>query len=78
MQSSEDSAGAVALLIRPALLTVSACVRNRLETSAVSHLQCLYIRTNLDDDTGTLVASAFCAKVGHLSKTPISLHEMKI
>lgn len=78
MEACEDSVCAIAFLISSALLAVSTRVRDWLKTSTLSHFQCLDVGANLDDNTSTLVTRAFCAKVGHISNTPIGLHEVNV
>jgi hypothetical protein len=78
VEPCEDSVRAIAFLISSALLTVSTRVRDWLETSTLSHFQCLDVGANLDDNTSTLVTCAFCAKIGHQSNTPIGLHEVNV
>lgn len=65
MEASKDDFGTVALLVRAAQIALSTCVRNGLEACSLTNLEVLDLVAHFDDNTGTFVASANCAMLGH-------------
>jgi hypothetical protein len=63
MQTSEDSARAIALLIRATVLAHSAGVLDRLEAGAHARLEAFAALTNFDNDACAFVTSASRAEV---------------
>lgn len=78
MQASEDHFGTVCLSGRIAVLASMAHVSDGLVSSSLSYLEVLDLITDLDNDTGTFVTSAFSTQLRHLWQSPIVHHEVNI
>jgi len=49
-----------------------------LVSCSLADLEVLDLLTDLDNNTGTFVACAFCAHLRHLGQSPVVHHEMHI
>lgn len=77
-QPSVNSSLAVGLLSVPAQRTRATRIQQGLDARSIAELEILHVCTNLDHDTGTLVARGSHAKGRHGRRAQVALHNMYV